>query len=292
MIKTPAYIHFLQPGLLTSVQDFGRFDLTQLGVPYAGVMDRLSMTQANHLLQNKKTASVLEMAGVGPKMVFEMPTRIVFTGAPADIYHNRRPVKLGQVITIEEEDVLYVRKFRKGQWLYMGIEGGFETEVVAGSQSWYQGITNQQKVEKGDSLCYLYEDKYHPPLGSHPKIKSDWFHQSTIRVFPGPEWQELPKLIQNRISNKTFSISELVNRMAYQLEEIIVNEVEPIYTAPVFPGTIQLTPSGKLIVLMRDGQLTGGYPRILQVNGDDLNIFSQKKPGEKIKFSILKSDEI
>ncbi len=291
MIKTPAYIHFRQPGLLTSVQDFGRFELTQFGVPYSGVMDRLSMTQANHLLLNDKTASVLEMAGVGPEMVFEMPTRVVFTGATVDLYHNRKPIKLGQVLTVDEDDVIYVKKFRKGQWLYMGIQGGFETEIVAGSQSWYQGISKQHKLEKGDSLCYLYEDKYFPQLSSHPKIKSDWFRPATIKAYPGPEWQELPQLIQNRISNKTFTISEQVNRMAYQLAELIANEVEPIYTAPVFPGAVQLTPSGKLIVLMRDAQLTGGYPRILQVKSNDLNIFSQKKPGEKIKFSVLRSDE-
>ncbi|MFD2201139.1 biotin-dependent carboxyltransferase family protein [Shivajiella indica] len=288
MIKIPSYIYFIQPGLMTSVQDLGRFTGAQFGIPYSGAMDRYALAQVNFILGNPKDAAVLEMAHIGPELVFERATRIVFAGAEADVYLNDKPVKYGQVTEIREDDHLAIKKIRKGQWVYMGIQGGFESESVSGSKSWYRGITPRDKVVKGDSICYLSEEeRFYPPVETNAKIRSDWFRLNQINVYPGPEWHKLSSLLHNRILKKAFTISDLINRMAYQLEEEIANELEPILTAPVYPGTVQLTPSGKIILLMRDGQVTGGYPRILQIDNISLNILSQKRPGDKIKFNLI-----
>lgn len=289
MIKIPSYIHFTQPGILTTVQDLGRFKLAQYGVPYSGAMDRYSLAQVNFLLQNQKGASVLEMASMGLEMVFERPTRIVFAGAEAEIVYNKKENILnGQILEIQEEDVIKIKNFKKGQWLYMGIQGGFETEEVAGSKSWYPQVTPRDKIKKNDSICYFAEEeRFFPAIQPTAKVRSDWYANHLIHVYPGPDWHLLPKLLQNRILKKSFTVSELINRMAYQLKEEISNDLPQILTAPVYPGTIQLTPGGKLIILMRDAQVTGGYPRILQVDNVSLNVLSQKRAGEKIKFSIL-----
>jgi biotin-dependent carboxylase-like uncharacterized protein len=274
---------------MTSIQDLGRFNLAQFGIPYSGAMDRYSLAQVNFLLQNKKGASVLEMANLGPEMVFERPTRIVFAGAEAEIIWNKKKnIKNGQILEIEEEDVIKIKNFKKGQWLYMGIQGGFETEEVAGSKSWYPNITPRDKIIKNDSICYLSEEeRFYPSVEPKAKVRSDWYGNHQIHVYPGPEWHLLPHLLQNRILKKSFTISDLINRMAYQLKEEIANDLPQILTAPVYPGTVQLTPGGNLIILMRDAQVTGGYPRILQVDNFSLNVLSQKRAGDKIKFSIL-----
>ena len=70
--------------------------------------------------------------------------------------------------------------------------------------------------------------------------------------------------------------------MSYTLE----NNLKPIITSLVLPGTVQLTPSGKLIVLMRDCQTTGGYPRVLQLKESSIDILSQKLTGNNIHFVI------
>jgi allophanate hydrolase subunit 2 len=84
-----------------------------------------------------------------------------------------------------------------------------------------------------------------------------------------------------------FTISKDNNRMAYQLDEIITNELGDIITSLVLPGTVQLTPSGKLIVLMRDCQTTGGYPRILQLSDNSIDTLAQKMTGQKITLQLL-----
>ena len=75
--------------------------------------------------------------------------------------------------------------------------------------------------------------------------------------------------------------------MAYQLEDLLENNLEAIITSLVLPGTVQLTPSGKLIVLLRDCQTTGGYQRVLQLKESAMNIMAQKYTGSKINFKLV-----
>jgi len=75
--------------------------------------------------------------------------------------------------------------------------------------------------------------------------------------------------------------------MAYNLKENLKDEIKSIISSPVLPGSVQLTPSGKIIILHRDCQTTGGYPRILQLSISSLNHLSQIKSNEKIKFSLI-----
>ena len=75
--------------------------------------------------------------------------------------------------------------------------------------------------------------------------------------------------------------------MGYRLEELVVNELSPILTSGVMPGTIQLTPSGKMIVLMRDCQVTGGYPRVLQLTDSAIDKLAQKSTGDSFRLKII-----
>jgi antagonist of KipI len=74
--------------------------------------------------------------------------------------------------------------------------------------------------------------------------------------------------------------------MAVQLKDLMVNELVSIITSPVIPGTVQLTPNGTLIILMRDCQTTGGYPRILQLEEKSINSVSQLKKNSKLNFKL------
>lgn len=289
MLKTPSYIHFIKSAGYCSVQDQGRFGFADLGVPYSGAMDQFSYTLANKLLRNSEESAALEIAISGPTMIFEMETRIVFTGAHAEIFHNGNPIQLGQIIFLKAEDEIKIGKILHGQWLYMGIEGGLETPVYMNSKSWFTGISTFSKIKKGDTICYLSEEKFNGNTLSHPKLTNSWFEDEKIRVYKGPEWDALPDRLKTQIMFTVFEISKNSNRMGIHLEMLLPNQLEQLLTSPVYPGTVQLTPAGKLIVLMRDAQVTGGYPRIFQLSDESINIISQKCFGEKVKFSIIES---
>jgi allophanate hydrolase subunit 2 len=52
----------------------------------------------------------------------------------------------------------------------------------------------------------------------------------------------------------------------------------------IVPGDIQILGDGTPIVLMRDHQPTGGYPRIATVIDADLDRFAQLRPGAEVRF--------
>jgi antagonist of KipI len=59
----------------------------------------------------------------------------------------------------------------------------------------------------------------------------------------------------------------------------------------VLPGTVQLPPSGQPLLLLADGQTTGGYPRIAQVAQADLGIAAQLRPGDNVRFAEISTAE-
>ena len=74
--------------------------------------------------------------------------------------------------------------------------------------------------------------------------------------------------------------------MGIQLKEPIQNNLPAILTSAVLSGTVQLTPYGTLIILMRDCQVTGGYPRVLQLPEEAINCLSQKTTNSQFHFVL------
>jgi len=107
-----------------------------------------------------------------------------------------------------------------------------------------------------------------------------------LEVFRGPEFDQLTDRQLGKLFSNKFSIAKENNRMAYQLNEVIEGSTGSMLTSATLPGTVQLTPSGKLIVLMKDGQTTGGYPRILQLTDHSISILAQKRSGDPIHFVL------
>jgi biotin-dependent carboxylase-like uncharacterized protein len=279
-----AEVEILHPGLFSTIQDFGRRGFQKYGVPLSGVMDRIALKTANLILQNQADAAVMEITQMGPKLKFSAATKIAISGAHLSPKLNDTEIENNEVVKIHEGDILSFGRPEYGMRSYLAILDGFKTEKVLGSRSWYEDITRHEKLEKGMKLQYeaSEEQKYE----THAAIKFDeeYLNSEEIEVFPGPEFEKLPETLKSHLRQSKFSIDKNNNRMAIQLSEILENEMEPIITGPVLPGTVQLTPGGKLIVLMRDCQTTGGYPRVLQLSEKGINMMAQKKAGDKIRF--------
>ncbi|MDN3670563.1 biotin-dependent carboxyltransferase family protein [Echinicola jeungdonensis] len=280
------HIKVIKAGLYSSIQDQGRFGQGQWGVPSAGPMDTLAFNLANHLLRNDPNDACLEMTMTGGQFLFEQPTQIVLTGAFGDILCNDTPYTNNQVINISSGDVLKIKPFRQGCRMYLGIKGGFQTEKILGSRSWYPGITSAHRLKKNIQIPYKVFKEELDSTHAHVAPDNTYFQEEALEVYPGPEAEKMKKDDFEKLFEKSFTLSNRQDRMGIQLEETFPNTLEEILTSPVYPGTIQLTPGGKLLVLMKDAQVTGGYPRVLQLGSKALSILSQKKPGEKIRFEV------
>lgn len=280
-------VEILQPGLFSTIQDTGRKGFMEFGVPMSGPMDSASARLANLLLQNTPGAAVMEITQQGPKMAFLGSTKIAICGGLLEPAINGSRIENNKIYNINEGDLLSFGKRQKGCRAYLTVKDGFQTEKVLGSRSWYGGITRHARLEKGMRLPYK-PFKAEEFEGNASVKADDSIFSEEIKVFPGPEFERLSSEEKERLQKGHFSAGMNNNRMGIQLQEELPNSLDAILTGPVLPGTVQLTPSGKLIVLMRDGQTTGGYPRILQLAENCINALAQKVPGESFVFTIKK----
>ena len=270
------------PGMHATVQDRGRFGFGHYGVPFSGPMDTYAASLANGLLANDPEDAVLEIALMGPELEFSGPTSMVLCGADLGGKINGKPIGNNRVYGIREGDVLSFGKWTSGCRAYLALRRGFQCPIMLGSRSWYGSVTGVSRLEKGMRLPYSPHEE---PLQRTASVREKPYLQASIlETFPGPEYNRLDPEQEKILAERSFSLDPDSNRMGIKLLEPIPGEVAPILTGPVLPGTVQLTPSGRLIVLMRDAQVTGGYPRILQLNERGINILAQKIPGEKISF--------
>ena len=283
-------ILILSEGLHTSIQDLGRKGYRSYGVPISGAMDKYSAILANKLLNNDEQLPVMEITLMGPKILFEDHSLIVLTGADMSPELNGEPVKMNFVYEVKTSDVLSFGELKTGARSYLGVKGGFQTENKLKSFSYYDGITSKEKVQKGDRLRIASYDTDLQVTSSKIKVKSTHFNEIKLEATKGPEFNRLTKKHRELLFSKKFNIDAHHNRMGYQLK----NKFPPIkndgiITSTTIPGTVQLTPSGKLIIMMRDCPTTGGYPRILQLTDIAINQLAQKKENDVLEFDLESS---
>jgi biotin-dependent carboxylase-like uncharacterized protein len=282
-------IEVLSSGLYTSIQDMGRFGHRRYGVPVSGAMDSYSAKLANKLLGNSDDAAVLEITLTGPVLKFTTPTQITITGAGFSPTVNDVEILLNSRIEIAAGSILKFGLPGYGLRGYLAVSGGFKPEKVLDSFSFYEGITEKGKINKGDILTIDTSGKrFSATASAKVKIDKSHFTTSEIEVCKGPEFDMLADNIKEKMLSSQLKIKAESNRMAYMLEGWENFTAKEIITGPVMPGTVQLTPSGQCVVLMRDAQTTGGYARVLQLPENSINELSQKKAGEKINFKCLK----
>ncbi len=279
----------LKSGFFTSIQDQGRFGQRCYGVPVSGAMDSYSSQFANAILGNSTNAAMLEITMTGPTLHFLEPTVIAVSGAVMHPKLNGNPIKMNISISIKANDILSFGRLNSGFRAYIAVKNGFLSESVLGSRSMYKPITATNRIIDNEILEYNSFVGLQKHLNAHVKYNTEIIDADVIEVYKGPEFHRLSEESQKQLLETNVRVSKLNNRMAYQLAPILENNLAPILTGPVLPGSVQLTPSGQLIVLMRDCQTTGGYPRVLQLTEKAINSLSQKTTGNTLKIRLKDS---
>jgi len=281
------FVEVISPGLYSSIQDQGRFGFRKYGVPVSGVMDEQSALLANHLLNNTLESAVMEITMMGPKLLFSVSTQIVISGANISPQINGVAIPLNKASIINKGDTLSFGTLRYGLRCYLAVKGGFHTERVMNSRSYFAPVTTHGTIQKGDRLqinnCNNPDTHF-----SYVRIDESFLSSIILPCTKGPEFDLLHLEEKEFIFNTTLSVSKENNRMGYRLEGYSFQYPSGynMLTSSVLPGTIQLTPSGNLIALMKDCQTTGGYPRILQLSQAGVNKLAQKKATDNISFAL------
>ncbi|WP_435579148.1 biotin-dependent carboxyltransferase family protein [Gilvibacter sp.] len=277
-------IEVLQAGFQTSLQDSGRFGYRSFGVPWSGPMDNYNAGFARELVRNDPNATLIEFYQRGPELLFAKEAIVAVTGLHFSLKINGESKELYKAHRIKFGERLEIITKAASNFGYIAIAGGFKSELVLGSASYYPGITERSRLEKGQQLQFHEKDLPQKPALSRLRSLETLFDTSEIPVLLGPEYEKLSEQQRELLWNTSHELGRNISRMGYRFKSIPNLKLPGILTGPVQAGTVQLTPGGELIVLMRDAQTTGGYARILQLLPEAISILSQQLPGTRLKF--------
>jgi len=285
----------IKPGLLSTLQDEGRYGQRKYGVITSGPMDLFAHRAANILVGNDRSAVALEMTLLGPNMVAKKDMLLSLCGADMEADVDGIRVPLWRPFLIRKGDQLNVHYAVKGCRGYLAVYGGFDVKPVMGSRSTYlrAGIGGHQgrALQAGDDLPVRQDvvgDYLHQPGSVSAFIRPDYEENPVVRVIQGKEAALFTDASRRSFLAQSYFVTAQSDRMGYRLEgmrlELSDGVPSEMISEAVVQGTIQVPPSGQPILLMADCQTTGGYPRIAHVITADLPLVAQVKPGGKLRF--------
>ncbi len=284
-----AVLEVLEPGVLSTVQDLGRFGQQRHGVGTAGAMDRFALEVGNLLVGNPRGAAAVE-TGLGGLRLRALEDRTVaVTGADLGA-----DVPRWKSLRLRKGEELRFRAAVRGAWAYAAVAGGIDAPVVLGSRSTCLRSGIGRALRAGDVL------RAGPPgpaaregralvegeVPAYPDLVP-------VRAVLGPEEGRFLEESVAAFLAEPFEVTPQSNRMGYRLRGPALRHREgaDLLSDATAPGLVQVPADGQPIVLMADRQTTGGYARIATVISADLPAVAQARPGGRVAFRAVTVEE-
>jgi KipI family sensor histidine kinase inhibitor len=281
----------LKAGLLSTVQDAGRFGHRARGMPVAGAMDRLALAAANALAGNPDDAAALELTLAGGVFRFERAAHAALAGADLSATLDGAPLPAWGAFRAAAGSVLGFGAPRAGVRAYLALRGGVAVPPVLGSRSTYArarvGGLEGRPLAAGDVLPAGRPRGAAPrPVAPAPGAVPPCGGSAVVRVLLGPQQERFGGAGLAAFLGTTWRVTPANDRMGYRLEgpPVPLPSGADILTDPVLPGAVQLANDGRPIVMMVDAQTTGGYAKIATVIGADLRLVAQARAGDVLRF--------
>ncbi|MBA6412616.1 biotin-dependent carboxyltransferase [Parahaliea sp. F7430] len=283
----------LQPGLLSLLQDTGRFGQQRIGLTTGGPLDPEAFTLCNRLLGNEAKATLIEVSFGGLVLQSKVNTYICVTGAELPLQINGREAALWQVHKVCEGDEIKLGFAVSGCRAYLGVADGFSIPEQFGSTSTVSrekvGGLEGDKLQAGDLLpCPTHHHRTlrYLPEAWIPKYARD----ITVRVILGYQQKHFSPLQQRRFFSSQYQVSERCDRMGYRLKGAAIHcSLDGILSEGICFGAIQIPADGQPIVLLNDRQTIGGYPKIGSALSLDVARLAQLTPGATLNFEAITS---
>ena len=303
------YVTVVRPGLLTTIQDVGRWGYQDLGVPVSGPMDHVAPRLANALVGNPRDAATLEATWLGPELRMEQETRVAVAGGDLHATLDSADVPLHTPVRCRAGSVLRFGDRRSGARAYVAFDGGIAVPRVLGSRATHVlsglGGFGGRALKAGDrvpladrvadlaapraDLSVVHADARAASLAAASDQQARSAGGARLRVLPGPQAERFGPSALEVLQSTRYTVSPQSDRMGYRLTG---SAPAPDATSgdmiseAAFVGGVQVPPSGGPILLMADRQTTGGYPQLAVVITADLPLAGQLGPGDWIEFEV------
>jgi biotin-dependent carboxylase-like uncharacterized protein len=286
-------LRVLEPGPATVVQDLGRPGRAHQGIAPSGAFDRRAHARARRLVGNAREAAGLEVLVGGLVVVAEGELVVAVAGAacPVDVDGRAEGVDVGLVVRAGA--VLRLGPARSGVRAYLAVRGGLAVPPVLGSRSWDAGgrfgpppLTAGVVLPVGDDV--EGQPRYEPVVVP-PVVPTTVPPELTL--LPGPHDELLDAGGAEWLRATAWEVRPESDRMGVRLAAATppprawLRAVPgDLPSFPVVPGSVQVLPSGDLVVLGPDAGVTGGYAVAGVVDRDGLDALAQAAPGERLRI--------
>lgn len=302
-------IRVQSPGLLTTVQDAGRFGKYDMGMPPSGAMDLFSYEVGNYLVGNDPGAAGLEITYMGPQLQFTAPATIAVTGADMPPRINGEEAPTWEALRVEEGDVLSFDYLKDGARSYLAAAGGIDVPTFLDSRSTYTliglGGHEGRALQEGDELRIGETANGSGQVGRSVQAQNipEFSASAEIRVIIGMCNYRLTGESLRGFLETEWTVTPDANRTGYRMRggELAFVEREQPAGAGSDPanvvdlgypvGSIQVPGGVEPIVLMNDAVTGGGYATIGTVISVDRDRLAQTKTNDTTRFRSVTLDE-
>jgi antagonist of KipI len=308
-------IQVIRPGMLTLIQDLGRYGMQKDGVIVSGAMDSFALRVANLLVGNNEGDAGLEISLLGPKLQFFENTLISICGGNLSPSVDGQYIPQWRPVLVKKGSILSFGNVKSGCRAYLSVAGGIDVPKIMNSRSTYLragiGGFHGRALMKDDVLdiqCpsdmgvrrihhLFYKLGINRTAASKWSISSaimpDYRQNPIIRVISGGQFNWFTKASKKDFFDEEFQVLLQSDRMGFRISgpNLQLSAPQELISEAVTAGTVQVPSDGCPIILLADRQTTGGYPKIAQVATVDLPILAQVKPGENVRFRKIELEE-
>lgn len=296
-------------GLLTTVQDTGRFGEYAIGMPPSGAMDVFSYQVGNYLVGNEDGAAGLEITYFGPELEFTDDTVIAITGAGLPPKINGEEAPTWETLAVNAGDVLTFDYLKNGARSYLAVAGGIDVPVFLHSRSTYTliglGGHGGRSLNEGDELKLGESGDRSSRVGKrvgNAHIPA-YSRETELRVIIGLASYRLTEESMETFLNTEWTVTPDADRVGYRYKGGELQFVEREQPAGAgadqanvvdfgYPiGSIQVPGGVEPIVLMNDAVTGGGYATIGTVISVDRDKLAQSKTNDKTHFRSVDLEE-
>jgi antagonist of KipI len=216
-------VQIVKAGMLTTIQDTGRWGFQAHGVPVAGPMDPVSHRLANALVGNVREAAALEITLLGPELEFEDERLVAVAGAEFAMTLDGKAVPYCAPFIVSAGSHLRFGERRRGARAYLAISGGVAVTPVLGSRSTHlvsaMGGAAGRALAAGDRVPLGDPRRVDgPALSPQPLAVALPDHHARIRVLPGPQREYFSGDALDVLQSAPYTILQNSDRMGFRLD--------------------------------------------------------------------------
>lgn len=307
-----ASLRVITPGMLTTVQDLGRYGYERFGLGVAGALDDCALRWANLLAGNLPRTAAIEATLLGPTLVYEgdAPLVAALTGAECGATLNRSPLAAWRGFLLRPGDALALSACQQGARTYLAVRGGIATAPALGSRSTdllgHLGGMGGRALRAGDlvpvaasgpiaapdSPAEVADQPVHPLLALPADLVPRYEGEAKLRVVLGPQDDRFSDETLATFGSAAYTVTPQTDRMGMRLAgpALAFRPGSPgadILSEGIVTGAIQVPGHGQPIILLAGHQTTGGYAKIATVIGADLWRLGQARPGDCVRFQVV-----